>query len=82
MVYRITAMRTPDSLAIDPRKIARGEEQEMGVLTCRLMSPNGQLTSTMPQGVWYFSVRRDSLVGELRLPDNTKYRDVRAVRAP
>ena len=72
-------MKTPDSLAIDARKIVRGEEQGMGVLTCRLMSPNGQTQCTMPQGVWHFSVRRDSLVGELRLSDNTRYRDVRAI---
>ena len=82
VVYRITQLKTPDSLAIDARKIVRGEEEEMGVLACRLTAPNGQLTCTMPQGVWRFSVRGDSLVGELRLPDNTKFRDVRAERAP
>ena len=82
VVYRITPMKTPDSLAIDARKIVRGVEEEMGVLTCRGTSPNGQVTCTMPQGVWHFSVRRDSLVGELRLTDNTKYRDVRTKRAP
>ena len=82
VVYRITQMKTADSLAIDARKIVRGEEQEMGVLGCRLISPNGQLTCVMPQGVWHFSVRNDSLTGELRLRDNTRYRDVRAARAP
>jgi hypothetical protein len=82
VVYRITQMKAADSLSIDARKIVRGEEQEMGVLACRLTAPNGQVTCTMPQGTWHFSVRRDSLVGELRLPDNTKYRDVRTKRAP
>jgi len=81
VVYRMTRTKSPDSLAIDGRRIVRGEEVEMGVLTCRLMPPNG-LTCTMPQGVWRFSARNDSLVGELRLPDNTKFRDVRAVRTP
>ena len=65
---------------MDARKIVRGEEQEMGVLACVLTPSNG-LTCTIPRGVWHFRVRSDSLVGELRLPDNTKFRDVRTVRA-
>jgi hypothetical protein len=81
VVYRITHTKSPDSVAVDARKIVRGEEQEMGVLTCRLMPPTG-LTCALPQGVWHFSARNDSLVGELRLRDNTKFRDVRAIRAP
>jgi hypothetical protein len=32
-------------------------------------------------GTWRFTVRGDSLIGELRLPDSTKFRDVRAARA-
>jgi hypothetical protein len=79
-VYRITHMKSADSLSMDARKIVRGEEQEMGILTCHLASPLA-LTCAMPQGTWYFRVRNDSLVGELRLPDKTKFRDVRAVRA-
>jgi hypothetical protein len=72
-------MKGTDSLSIDARKIVRGEEQEMGVLKCGLTSL--ALTCPLPQGVWRFRVRKDSLVGELRLPDNTKFRDVRTVRA-
>lgn len=82
VVYRITQMKAADSLAIDARKIVRGEEQEMGVLDCRLVPGTGQITCIIPQGIWRFSVRNDSLTGELRLPDNTRYRDVRTVRAP
>jgi hypothetical protein len=82
VVYRITHMKSPDSVAVDARKIVRGEEQQMGVLTCRLMSPNGPLTCAISQGIWQFRVRNDSLVGELRLSDNTKFRDVRAIHAP
>jgi hypothetical protein len=82
VVYRITQMDAADSLALDARKIVRGEEQEMGVLACRLAPSSDQLTCTIPRGVWQFSVRRDSLTGELRLRDNTRFRDVRAVRAP
>jgi len=80
--YRITQMKAADSLAVDARKIVRGEEQEMGVLACRLVPPTGQLTCTTPQGVWHFRVGNDSLTGELRLKDNTRYRDVRTIRAP
>jgi hypothetical protein len=82
VVYRITQMKAADSLAVDARKIVRGEEQEMGVLGCRLVPSDGQLTCTIPQGVWHFRVRNDSLTGELRVQDNTRFRDVRAMRAP
>src|SRR4051812_3064240 len=82
VVYRITQMPAADSLAIDARKIVRGEEQEMGVLGCRLAPSSDHLTCSIPRGIWQFSVRRDSLTGELRLRDNTRFRDVRARRAP
>jgi hypothetical protein len=62
VVYRITSMKAADSVAIDARKVVRGEEQEMGILLCHTL--NGQLTCTIPHGIWHFSVRRDSLVGE------------------
>ncbi|MGE5750155.1 MAG: hypothetical protein ACM31F_09360 [Gemmatimonas sp.] len=81
VVYRIARTKAEDSLTVDARKIVRGEEQDMGVLTCRFTSPNGPLTCAMPQGTWQFRMRNDSLVGELRLPDKTKFRDVRTVRS-
>lgn len=81
VVYRIARTKTSDSLTMDARKIVRGEEEEMGVLTCRLASSDGALTCAFPRGTWQFRVRNDSLVGELRLPDNTKFRDVRAIRS-
>ena len=82
VVYRITQAKAADSVTVDARRIVRGEEQEMGVLTCHFPSPNGPLTCVIPRGTWEFRVRNDSLVGELRLSDNTKFRDVRTVRAP
>ena len=82
VVYRIAQTNAADSLRLDARKIVRGEEQEMGVLTCRFTSPTGSLTCAIPQGTWWFRVHNDSLVGELRLSDNTKFRDVRTIRAP
>ena len=82
VVYRITPTKTADSLAVDARKIVRGEEQEMGVLGCRLERPSGQVTCPIPHGVWQFRVRNDSLTGELRLLDNTRFREVKTLRAP
>ncbi len=82
VVYRIAQTNAADSLRLDARKIVRGEEQEMGVLTCRFTSQTGSLICAMPQGTWQFRVHNDSLVGELRLSDNTKFRDVRTIRAP
>ena len=82
VVYRIAPTNAADSLRMDARKIVRGEEQEMGVLTCLFTPPTKSLTCVMPQGTWQFRVHNDSLVGELRLPDNTKFRVARTIRAP
>lgn len=81
VVYRITRLNASDSLSLDARKIVNGREEEMGVLACRFTTPDASLTCTIPRGVWRFAIRRDSLVGELRLPDSTKFRDVRAARS-
>ncbi|MFL5605321.1 MAG: hypothetical protein ACJ8AD_02625, partial [Gemmatimonadaceae bacterium] len=81
VVYRITRAKTGDSLSLDARKIVSGREEEMGVLAC-VAAPGVQLTCTIPKGVWHFTIRSDSLVGELRLLDNTKYRDIRTARSP
>lgn len=79
VVYRITRAIAPDSVAIDARKIVKGREEEMGVLTCGFTA--AQLTCSMPRGVWRFTVRGDSLLGELRVSDGSKFRDVRAARS-
>ena len=81
VVYRITRVNASDSLSLDARKIVNGQEEEMGVLGCRHAASGAQLTCTMPNGVWRFTIRGDSLVGELRLPDNTKYRDISTARS-
>ncbi len=84
VVYYITRSGNADSVAIDARKIVGGQEDAMGVLACGVTasdSTNVAVTCAMRNGVWRFRVRGDSLVGELRLPDGTKFRDVRAVRA-
>jgi len=81
VVYRITRVNASDRLAVDARKIVKGQEEEMGVLGCRLASSGARFTCTMPNGVWRFTIRGDSLVGELRLPDKTKYRDIKTARS-
>jgi hypothetical protein len=81
VVYRITRMNASDSLSINARKIVNGQEEEMGVLACRPGASVAQITCTIPNGVWHFTIRGDSLVGELRLPDNRKFRDVSTVRS-
>jgi len=81
VVYRITGLPAHDSVSLDARKIVNGQEEEMGVLACRLAEGGASLGCAMRNGVWRFAIRRDSLVGELRLPDNTKFRDVRAARS-
>jgi hypothetical protein len=81
VVYRITRTTARDSLAIDGRKIVNAAELEMGVLGCRFDAPSARITCPMPTGVWQFTIRGDSLVGELRSPDGTKVRDVRTARS-
>jgi len=81
-VYRITRMNAKDSLSFDARKVVNGQEEEMGgPLGCRLDASGTQFTCAMRNGVWHFTIRGDSLVGELRLPDNRKYRDIRTARS-
>jgi hypothetical protein len=79
-LYRITRGKTSDSLSVDGRKIVNGQEVQMGILACSLDTSGTRFTCSAPNGVWHFAVRGDSLVGELRLPDNTKYRDVSTAR--
>jgi hypothetical protein len=62
------------------RKIVRGQEEDMAIVGCRFVPRTSQLTCTMAQGTWHFQLRGDSLTGELRLLDNTRYRDIRTVR--
>lgn len=81
IVFRIAQAKAADSVTLDGRKVVGGMEEEMGVLACRFTAQEGQMTCALPQGVWRFRVRRDSLVGELRLTDSTKVRDVRAIRS-
>lgn len=81
VVYRITRTSTGDSLALDGRKIVNAAEEEMGVLACLFNAPSAQITCRMANGVWRFTIRGDSLVGDLRRPDGTKLRDVRTVRS-
>ena len=80
VVYRVKRIGTADSVSFDARKIVNGAEEEMGVLGCLVSRPTNTVTCTMPNGTWRFTVRGDSLVGELRLPDGTKFRDVRTSR--
>jgi hypothetical protein len=82
VVYRITSAGPADSVSIDARKIVNGQEEEMGVIGCRFATVGATLTCAMRNGgAWRFTIRGDSLVGELRKPDNTKFRDVRTARA-
>lgn len=81
IVFRIAQAKSADSVMLDGRKVVGGVEDEMGVLACTFTAQNGQLTCALPQGIWQFRVRHDSLVGALRLTDGTKVRDVRTIRS-
>ena len=81
VVYRIAQIAGSDSLAFDARKIVNGQEEEMGVLHCTVDAAGAALACPMRNGMWRFWVRGDSLVGDLRRPDNTKFRDVRTARS-
>lgn len=81
VVYRITRVNATDSLSVDGRRIVNGQEIEMGVLGCLLDASGTRFTCTNPRGAFRFTVRGDSLVGEGRLRDNTKYRDISTARS-
>jgi hypothetical protein len=81
VVYRIAQRAARDSVSIDARKMVNGKEEEMGVLDCDVDPSRARLTCTMRNGVWHFTVRGDSLTGELRLPNDVKFRDVRVARS-
>ena len=81
VVYRITRVNASDTLSLDAAKIVNGKEDPMGVLSCRSAASGSRVTCTMPNGVWRFTIHGDSLTGELRLPDNTKFRDVTTTRS-
>lgn len=80
-VYRIATTTKADSVSLDALKIVNGQEEDMGVLACKVSAQGASLTCTIPHGVWLFTVRGDSLTGELRTPGNIKFRDVRAARS-
>lgn len=82
VVYRVTPLASRDSASFDARKIVNGQEEEMGVLRCVLTASRTKLACTMPNGVWRFEVRGDSLVGDLRVANDIKFRDVRTARSP
>ena len=80
-MYRITRVNASDSLSIDARKIVNGQEEEMGgPFPCLFTPSDGQITCRMGNGLCKFTVRGDSLTGELRLPNGTKYRDIKTAR--
>lgn len=81
VVYRITRRTQADIVSVDARKVVNGQQEQMGVLECRLVHQSAQLVCTIPRAVWRFTVRGDSLLGELRLADSTKYREVHAARS-
>jgi hypothetical protein len=81
VVYRVSRMAARDSVAFDARKIVNGQEEEMGVLSCGVTKAGTQLTCAIRNGGWHFTIKGDSLVGEVRLPDGRKFRDVRTARS-
>ena len=81
-VYRITRLNARDSLSLDGRKVVNGQEEEMGgPVGCRLDASGAHFMCAMRNSTWHFTIRGDSLVGELRQADNRKYRDIRLARS-
>jgi hypothetical protein len=81
VVYRIAPANANDSLTMDARKIVKGREEEMGVLGCHFARAGAQVVCGMRNGEWRFDLHGDSLTGVLRLPNGTKFRDVRTARS-
>jgi hypothetical protein len=80
VVYRISRGNTSDSVSIDARKIVNGKEEEMAVLSCAISVGGTEITCTIPRGVFHFTIRGDSLAGELKTLDGRRFRDIRTTR--
>jgi hypothetical protein len=80
VVYRISRGNTSDSVSIDARKIVNGKEEGMGVLSCSVDAAGAQITCTIPLGVFRFTIRGDSLAGELETLDGREFREIRTTR--
>jgi hypothetical protein len=63
------------------RKYSSATRLAMGILACRFDSSSSRLPCSIPHGAWYFIMHADSLTGELRLGDNTRFREVRTIRS-
>ena len=81
VVYRVTPMRAADSVSFDAFKIVNGQEEDMGTLKCHVTAAAPQLTCDLPRAVWRFTIRGDSLTGDLTRSDGSKFRDVRTARS-
>ena len=81
IVYRIVRKGINDSLSVDARKVVDEREQEAGLLACQLNAPRAYITCLVPEGRWRFTVRHDSLIGQLRLLNGTWVRELHAVRS-
>jgi hypothetical protein len=81
VVYRITRAKASDSVSMDAFKIINGQEDDMGTLACHVAALGASFTCAIPNAVWHFTIRGDSLIGDLRRSDSTRFRDVRAARS-
>src|SRR4051812_15788518 len=81
VVYRITRAKASDSVSMDAFKIVNGKEEDMGTLACHVVAFGASFTCTIPNAVWRFTIRGDTLIGDLRRSDNTRFRDVHAARS-
>ncbi|MES1259618.1 MAG: PepSY-like domain-containing protein [Gemmatimonadota bacterium] len=80
VIYRVTAAPS-DSTGYDVQadKIVDGKNEDMGKLACSFDRHTPALVCAMPQGVWKFLYRNDSLIGGLIATDGSPIRRV-AVR--
>jgi hypothetical protein len=62
-----------DSFHFMMNKIVNGKEEEMGMLTCILNRPSGQIRSIASKGSWTFSVKDGIMDGRL-VYDGNLYR--------
>jgi hypothetical protein len=76
VIYHVTEPNAMGDLKIQADKIVNGQPEDMGTLDCKFDKKASTVTCPMKQGEWKFSVKDDTMIGTLTLPDGRLYRKI------
>jgi hypothetical protein len=76
VIYHVTEPNAKGDLKIQADKIVNGPPEDMGTLDCTFDQKASTVTCPMKNGEWKFSVKDDTMIGTLTLPDGRLYRRI------